>query len=49
MRKTTIKQMMKEVEELEPKSIVDYIFKGSGLSQWMKINKINVGLLKKYK
>lgn len=36
MRKITIKQFMKEVENLEPKNVVDYIFRGSGLNQWRK-------------
>ena len=36
----TIKQFIKELEELEPKNIIDYIFKGSALNQWMRKNKI---------
>lgn len=37
---TTMKEMMKELEELEPKNIVDYIFQGSALHQYMKKHKI---------
>ncbi len=31
----TLKQLIKELEELEPKNIVEYIFKGSALNQWI--------------
>ena len=35
-RKISVKQFMKELEELEPKNMVDYIFRGSALNQWRK-------------
>jgi len=28
--------MMQEIEELEPKNILEYIFKGSGLNQYCR-------------
>ena len=34
---TTIRQFIKDVEKLEPKNIVEYIFKGSGLNQYLKL------------
>lgn len=37
---TTTKEMMAELEKLEPKNIIDYIFKGSALTQYLKIHKI---------
>lgn len=40
MEKITIKKFLKELERLEPKNIVDYIFKGSALTQWIKKYKI---------
>jgi hypothetical protein len=40
MIKITPRQLMKEIKELEPKNIIDYIFKGSGLYQWGIKNKL---------
>lgn len=34
-RKISVKQFMKELDELEPKNIIDYIFRGSALNQWI--------------
>jgi len=39
-KKMSIKQMMKEIEELEPKNVIDYIFKGSGFNQFIKRHKL---------
>lgn len=39
-RKISGIQFMKELEELEPKNLVDYVFRGSALNQWMKREKI---------
>ncbi len=36
----TPRQIMKEIEELEPRNIIDYIFKGSGLNQWARKHKL---------
>ena len=37
-RRISVIQLMNEIEELEPKNIIDYIFKGSGLHQWLSKN-----------
>lgn len=37
-RKISPSQMFKEIQALKPKNTVDYILKGSGLNQWLKIN-----------
>lgn len=31
-------QLFKEIQELEPKNAIDFILKGSGINQWLKIN-----------
>lgn len=37
-RTISIRQMLKEIEELEPKNLIDYIFRGSGINQWLRKN-----------
>lgn len=37
-RKISPNQLFKEIQALEPKNPIDYILKGSGLNQWLKIN-----------
>lgn len=37
-RKTSARKLMKELEELEPKNLIDYVFRGSALNQWMRKN-----------
>ncbi len=36
--KKTLRQILKEIEDLEPTNMTDYIFRGSGVVQWMKLN-----------
>lgn len=36
----TASQIINEIEELEPRNLIDYIFRGSGLSQWARRHKI---------
>jgi hypothetical protein len=31
-------QLFKEIQALEPKNPIDFILKGSGINQWLKIN-----------
>ena len=40
----TVRQVMKEIEELEPRNIVDYIFRGSGLTRFMKKHNMPMGV-----
>jgi hypothetical protein len=35
-KKMYFKDFIKEIEELEPKNIIDYIVKGSALTQYVK-------------
>lgn len=37
-RNISIKQLMKEVEELEPKNIREWMYFGSGINQWITLN-----------
>jgi hypothetical protein len=37
-RNISVKQLMKEVQELEPKNIREYLYFGSGISQWIRLN-----------
>lgn len=32
-KRITIKELMKEIDKREPTNIIDYIFRGSGLTQ----------------
>ena len=36
IKKITVGRIIKEIDELEPKNIIDYIFKGSGFNQWAR-------------
>lgn len=42
MKKTSIKQMMKEIDILKPKNTIDYILNGSGLNQYLEKHKIDI-------
>lgn len=37
-KKISPKQLKKDVDALEPKNIIDYIFQGSGLNRWLREN-----------
>jgi|GEM_PF-4184136 hypothetical protein len=41
-KKTTGRQVMQELQKLEPKNIIDYIFQGSALTRYMKKHRIKV-------
>ncbi len=34
--KKKLSEIIKDIEKLEPKNIIDYIFRGSGLNQYVK-------------
>ena len=38
----TVEQVIREIEELEPKNIIDYIYKGSGFNQWVIKHKLKL-------